>query len=501
MFESEANGAVSAICGRVRAGHPKSSTGGAARADPCTLRLMSQLCATKYFRLKHPELAAKYRVMSLVKLLDCANPNFESEVQALHRVLRSGGLTARAETGQLDVPSVVREIIADVESRGDAAVTELTHKFDKVALSANELRVPEEKLKEAHANCDPEFMALMRRAIANIREYQEHIMVRAPAPLVRGGRVLGVRYTPIDRVGVYVPGGRALYPSTVLMTVVPAQVARVREIVMVSPPTGGDINPMALAIAAELGVREVYRVGGAVAIASLALGTPSIRAVDKIVGPGNAFVAEAKRQLFGRVGIDSVAGPSEVFIVADDSANPEHIAADLIAQAEHDPGSAILATPSRKLAQAVSEALQTQVAKLERREAISAALERYSALLIAKDIDAACELANRFATEHLQIQTYDDARCLERIRHAGALFIGPQTPVPLGDYYAGPSHVLPTGSTARFFGPLSVNDFLKSSSLLHYEAAALAEDAESVIDFATREGLTAHAAAVQKRLT
>jgi len=437
--------------------------------------------------------------MSLVRLLDCANPNFDSEVQALHRVLRSGGLTAREEGGSLDVPAIVHQIIADVRARGDAAVTELTQKFDKVVLSPDTLRVPDEKLEEAHANCDPEFMALMRRAIGNIRAYQEHIMVRAPAPLVRGARVLGVRYTPIDRVGVYVPGGRALYPSTVLMTVVPAQVAKVREIVMVSPPTGGDINPMALAIAAELGVREVYRVGGAVAIAALALGTPSIRAVDKIVGPGNAFVAEAKRQLFGQVGIDSVAGPSEVFVVADDSANPEWIAADLIAQAEHDPGSAILATASRKLANAVSAAIETQVALLERREAISAALERYSALVVTEDLDAACELANRFATEHLQLQTYDNARCLDRIRHAGAIFIGPHTPVPTGDYYAGPSHVLPTGSTARFFGPLSVNDFLKSSSLLHYEAEALAEDAESVIDFAMREGLTAHAAAVRQR--
>jgi len=199
------------------------------------------------------------------------------------------------------------------------------------------------------------------------------------------------------------------------------------------------------------------------------------------------------------VGIDSVAGPSEVFVVADDSANPEWIAADLIAQAEHDPGSAILATASRKLANAVSAAIETQVALLERREAISAALERYSALVVTEDLDAACELANHFATEHLQLQTYDNARCLDRIRHAGAIFIGPHTPVPTGDYYAGPSHVLPTGSTARFFGPLSVNDFLKSSSLLHYEAEALAEDAESVIDFAMREGLTAHAAAVRQR--
>jgi len=437
--------------------------------------------------------------MSLVRLLDCASTHFASEVQALQQLLRSGSLTSRSQQDNLDVPSVVGQIIADVGARGDAAITELTRKFDGVSLSAETLRVPNETLQEAHANCDPEFLALMRRAIANIREYQEHILVRAPAPLVRGGRVLGVRYTPIDRVGVYVPGGRALYPSTVLMTVVPAQVAKVREIVMVSPPTGGDINPMALAIAAELGVREVYRIGGAVAIAALALGTSSVRAVDKIVGPGNAFVAEAKRQLFGRVGIDSVAGPSEVFIVADESANPEWIAADMIAQAEHDPGSAVLATPSRSLAHAVGTAVEAQVVALERKEAIAAALGRYSAIVLTPDLDAACELANQFATEHLQVQTFNDSRCVAKIRHAGAIFVGPNTPVPLGDYYAGPSHVLPTGSTARFFGPLSANDFLKSSSLLHYDSAAVAEDASSVIDFASREGLTAHAAAVRKR--
>lgn len=438
--------------------------------------------------------------MSLVRLLDCSNPSFAADVNALREVLRRGALTARVEQDSLDVPAIVREIIADVAARGDRAVTELTNKFDRASLTDETLRVPEAVLEAARANCEPDFLGLMRRAIANIREYQEHIMVRAPEPLTRGGRVLGVRYCPIDRVGVYVPGGRALYPSTVLMTVVPAQVARVPEIVIVSPPTGGDINPMALAIAAELGVREVYRVGGAVAIAALAFGTPQIRAVDKIVGPGNAFVTEAKRQLFGRVGIDSVAGPSEVFIVADDSANPDWVAADLLAQAEHDPGSAILATPSRALAESVCGALEAQVAVLERGAAIVAALQRYSALLITASLDEACEWANQFAAEHLQIQTRDDARCLSRIRHAGAVFVGAHTPVPLGDYFAGPSHVLPTGATARFFGPLSANDFLKASSLLHYEPPALVADAGAVIDFATREGLTAHAAAVSKRL-
>jgi histidinol dehydrogenase len=285
------------------------------------------------------------------------------------------------------------------------------------------------------------------------------------------------------------------------MTAVPAQVAKVRDIVMVSPPTGGEISPIVLAIAAELGIREVYRLGGAVAIAALALGTSSVPAVDKIVGPGNAFVAEAKRQLFGRVGIDSIAGPSEVFIVADDSARPDWVAADLLAQAEHDPGTAILATPSQALAAGVLQALEVQSAQLARKDAILAALSRYSAVFVTEDLDAACDLANQFATEHLQIQTREDARCLERIRNAGAMFIGPHTPVPVGDYFAGPSHVLPTGGTARFFSPLSANDFIKSSSLIRYDAAALTRDTAGITSFAEREGLTAHAAAVRIRQT
>jgi histidinol dehydrogenase len=258
---------------------------------------------------------------------------------------------------------------------------------------------------------------------------------------------------------------------------------------------------MALALAAELGITEVYRMGGAVALAALAYGTESIRSVQKIVGPGNAFVAEAKRQLFGRVGIDSIAGPSEVFIVADDAATPSHVAADLMAQAEHDPGSAILATPSSRLAEAVVNELDRQLEKLERSAAIRAALANYSAVIVTADLEEACELANDFATEHLQIMTHDDARCLHRIRHAGAIFIGCNTPVPVGDYYAGPSHVLPTGGTARQFGPLSCNDFLKATSLIAYDHASLEADAAHIQAFATREGLTAHAAAVAARLS
>jgi len=297
-----------------------------------------------------------------------------------------------------------------------------------------------------------------------------------------------------------VPGGRAVYPSTVLMTVIPAQVAGVSQIAIVSPPTSqGQVDPVVLALAGELGVEEVYRFGGAQAIAALAYGSETIRPVQKIVGPGNAFVAEAKRQCFGRVGIDSIAGPSEVLILADQTARPDWLAADMLAQAEHDPGSALLVTPSRKLAQDVAEALEEQLAALSRAEAAGWGIEQYSAILVVPDIEAACQVANEFATEHLQIITADDKAVLENIRNAGAIFLGPYSPVPLGDYYAGPSHVLPTGGTAKFFGPLSSNDFLKASSIVQYDAASLAEDASDVVSFAQREGLTAHARAVQIR--
>ena len=293
--------------------------------------------------------------MSHLRVIPRASSNYQLEVRSLVERLRGGKLTAAAEHSNLDVPSIVRDLLEKVRVGKDAGVAMLTSQLDRASVAPAQLRVSAEQLEHAHRCADPEFLQLIRRASANIRAYQEHIRIRAPEPLVRGGRVLGVRYTPMDRIGVYVPGGRALYPSTVLMTVIPAQVAGVREIVMASPPTGGDISPLALALAAELGITEVYRMGGAVALGALAYGTETIASVQKIVGPGNAFVAEAKRQLFGKVGIDSIAGPSEVFIVADDSARPDFVAADLLAQAEHDPGSALLATPSSSFASAVVE--------------------------------------------------------------------------------------------------------------------------------------------------
>jgi histidinol dehydrogenase len=435
-----------------------------------------------------------------VRIIDTAEPLADPAVLAVREALRGGGMTAVGERDGLDVRGAVAEIVAAVRERGDAALIELERKLDHAELTPATIRVGAEQIAAARAAADPAFLALVRRVIENIRTYQVRIMHRAPMPLERGGRELGVRYTPLDRVAVYVPGGRALYPSTVLMTVVPAQVAGVKQIALACPPReGGEVPAMVLALASELGITEVYRLGGAVAVAALAFGTASVPPVDKIVGPGNAFVAEAKRQVMGQVGIDSIAGPSEVLIIADDTPNPEHVAADMLAQAEHDPGSAVLVTTSRCLAGAVAAAIERQLPTLERAEALRKALAQYSAIIVAPTMAAAVEVANSFATEHLQIVTADDEAVLAKVRHAGAIFLGPHTPVPLGDYYAGPSHVLPTGGTARFFGPLSCNDFLKATSVLRYDAESLAADAADTIDFATREGLTAHANAVRVR--
>jgi histidinol dehydrogenase len=411
--------------------------------------------------------------MTALRLFRPDRADYRASITALRNLLRAGELTSGTNTGA-KVADVVRDILEQVAEGGDHAAARLTSELDRAKISAAALRVPLEVLERAHRAADPGLMGLVRRAAANVQAYQEHIVWKSPEPLVRGGRRLGVRYTPLRRVAVYVPGGRALYPSTVVMTVVPAKVAGVKEIAMFSPPTGGEIAELALALAWELGVHEVYRLGGAVGLAAAAFGTATIAPVDKIVGPGNAYVAEAKRQLFGRVGIDSIAGPSEVLIIADDAANPRWVAADLIAQAEHDPGSAILVTPSNALADAVVREVDRELEGLERASAARRSLERYGAVII----------------------TREDDRCLERIEAAGAIFVGAHTPVPLGDYYAGPSHVLPTGGTARFSAPLSANDFLKVSSLIRYGAADLEADSADVMEFAQREGLTAHARAI-----
>jgi histidinol dehydrogenase len=434
-----------------------------------------------------------------MKILRYTDDSFRADLRALRELLRGGELVAAGQPARPDVPAMVRDVIADVSARGDAAVLRQTSQLEGVELTAETMRVPPERIARAHSQADPDFLALVRRAAENIRRYQEHIRVAAPPTMKNEGRELAVRYTPLQRVGVYVPGGRAIYPSTVLMTVIPAQVAGVERIAMLSPPTGGDIHPTVLALAGELGVEEVYRVSGTAGVAALALGTASMPAVDKIVGPGNAFITEAKRQLFGRIGIDSLAGPSEVLIVADETARGDWIAADLLAQSEHNPGSSVLVTPSAELAADVERAVEEQVATLRRSSETREMIDRYSALVIVESLDDACRIADDFATEHLQIITAEDEATLAKIRHAGAVFLGAFTPVPLGDYYAGPSHVLPTGGGARCFGPLSVNDFLKASSVVRYDEGALKQDAADVIDFATREGLTAHARAVRIR--
>ena len=426
--------------------------------------------------------------------------DFLPQRDALRKTLSDAAMQSPADGSGPDVSRIVGEIIQDVRERGDEALVHWEAKLDGAKLTSETLRVSTGDIQAAHQRADEAFLALIRRAAENIRAYQEHIRIQPPDAMVRGGRRLGVRYNPIQNVGVYVPGGRAIYPSTVLMTVIPAQVAGVQRIALASPPTcDGDVSQTVLALAGELGISEVWRLGGAVAIAALAGGTETVPRVDMIVGPGNAFVAEAKRQVFGRVGIDSIAGPSEVLIVADETARPEWLAADLIAQSEHDPGSAILVTDSDALAVAVADQIDQQLPALKRADAARASLDRYGAILVVETLDAACAIANDFAPEHLQIVTRDDASTLAKIQNAGAIFLGPQTPVAVGDYYAGPSHVLPTGGTARFFGPLSVNDFLKSTSTLQYDSTALREDASDIRAFADREGLTAHGRTVELR--
>ncbi len=405
--------------------------------------------------------------------------------------------TKKREPG---VQKIVKDIINKIRSGGDSAISDLILKLDKARIPPEDFLVTPEDLEKAHKKADASFLDLVRKTASNIREYQEHILIRPPSPLIRGKRKLSVRYTPVDKAAVYVPGGKAVYPSTVLMTVIPAQVAGVKEIVMASPPSEeGEINPMVLALACEFGIKKVYKMGGAVAIAALAMGTKTVNPVNKIVGPGNAFVAEAKKQLFGHVGIDSIAGPSEVLIIADGGANPAYIASDMLAQTEHNPGSAILITDSLNLAKNTASEIEIKLGRLERAEAIDRGINSYSACIVVDNLNTACKLADEFAAEHLQIITKDNEMYLNKINNFGAVFLGKWTPVATGDYLAGPSHVLPTGGTSKFFGALSCNDFRKSQSIIEYDRASLAEDANSIVDFALREGLTAHAMSVKDR--
>jgi histidinol dehydrogenase len=389
-------------------------------------------------------------------------------------------------------------IINAVSQRKDAALQEFTEKFDAVSIPKGQFQVSKKRLKEAHDSIDKELLTSIRRSIANVRKYQKKIFIGRKSYFSNG---TGIKYTPIKRVGICVPGASAPLPSTVIMTAVPAQVADVREIAVVSPPRyKGGIHPVILAVCYELKIDEVYSVGGAQAVAALAYGTESVRAVNKIVGPGNAWVQMAKRAVFGVVDIDCIAGPSEVLIIANDKAKPAFVAADMLSQAEHSPGSAVLFTDSMKLANDVLTELANQLRQLDRKEETEKCLLDFSGIVVFEDIEDCIKQANIFAPEHIEIQCGSGSkRISKKIENAGAIFIGDFSPVAVGDYWAGPSHTLPTGATARFFSALSSNDFIKSTSIIEYDKKKLNQSAADIIRLSQTEGLGAHAKSIQIR--
>ncbi|MBM3996152.1 MAG: histidinol dehydrogenase [Planctomycetes bacterium] len=414
---------------------------------------------------------------------------------------RGKALTEQVFGQPLTPAQVVDRICTDVRQQGLAAVLHYTEKLDKVRLTPETLRVSKDEIDAAHKSAAPEFLEAVRRVRANILSFQMGLVHRDAVLTKRDHHELRLRYRPMRRVGVCVPGGAAAYPSTILMTVCPAQAAGVREIALVMPPTKtGANNPDLLATCKELGVTEVYRVGGAQAVAALAYGVEGLEPVDMIVGPGNIFVALAKKYVFGQVAIDCLAGPSEVVVVADETASPEYIAADLIAQAEHDPASSILITWHEPLIDQVEAAIERQLATLPRGDLAGVCLERFGALVLARDLRQAVDWTNRIGPEHLHLATHDAERLVDKIENAGAIFVGHYSPVALGDYAAGPSHVLPTGGTARFASGLSANDFLRRSSVLMFTPQGLAALAPDVRVLAEKEGLTAHSASVDVRL-
>jgi histidinol dehydrogenase len=413
---------------------------------------------------------------------------------------RGRQLTEQVFGRPLTPVQVVERICTEVRQEGLAAVLRYTEKLDRVRLTDDTVRVSMAELQEAHAQAAPEFLATIRRVRHSVLSFQMGLLHADAILTVMGKHELRLRYRPMRRVGVCIPGGAAAYPSTLLMTVCPAQAAGVKEIAVVMPPTpNGAYNPDLLATCRELGVGEVYRIGGAQAVAALAYGAGDIPAVDMIVGPGNMFVTLAKKFVFGQVAIDCLAGPSEVVVLADDSASPEFVAADLLAQAEHDPGSSVLITWHEPLLDAVEDALRRQLAKLSRGELARAALETFGALVLARDPAQAIEWTNLLGPEHLHIATRDADKLLDKIENAGAIFLGHYSPVAVGDYVAGPSHVLPTGGTARFASGLSANDFMRRSSVMSFSAEGLAAVADDVRLLANKEGLTAHAASVEIR--
>lgn len=395
----------------------------------------------------------------------------------------------------------VEAIVEDVKENKDKALFAYTEKFDGALITGDTVRVTKEEIQEAMEQMDPSLFEVMKRSMKNIRAYHEKQRRQSWFDSKPDGTILGQKITPLESAGVYVPGGKAAYPSSVLMNIIPAEVAGVQRIVMVTPPgKDGKVNPVTLTAAHLAGATEVYKAGGAQAVAALAFGTESIPRVDKIVGPGNIFVALAKKAVYGHVSIDSIAGPSEILVIADDSANPRFVAADLLSQAEHDElASAILVTTSMDLAEKVSREIDGFVKDLSRKEILEKSLENYGYILVADTLDQAVETANEIASEHLEIVTRNPFEVMTKIRNAGAIFIGEYSSEPLGDYFAGPNHVLPTNGTAKFFSPLGVDDFIKKSSIIYYSREALKEIHKDVEAFAEAEGLTAHANSVRVR--
>ncbi|MHC4618780.1 MAG: histidinol dehydrogenase [Planctomycetota bacterium] len=428
-------------------------------------------------------------------LISSSQKDFKDRLRELRwkllREARFGGFDKESEHSRQKVLDIVR----DVGRRGDEAVAEYTEKFDGVTLTPEQFRISDEDLKKAHSEIEPKLLGSIRGAIENVRRYQEEIFVAKKLTHP------GIRYTPIRRAGICVPGASAPLPSTVVMTVVPAQVAGVKEVAVVSPPRyNGSIHPVISGVCHELGITEVYRVGGAQAVAALACEKGTIPKVDKIVGPGNKWVQTAKLIVFGYVDIDSVAGSSEVLIIANDEANPAWVAADMLSQAEHDPGSAVVFTDSQELADKTLNELKKQLRKLNRVKETTRCLEEFSGIVVFANMAEAVEQANEFAAEHLEIACGGNSREIaDRIENAGAIFIGEHTPVAVGDYWAGPSHTLPTGQTAKFSSALTANDFIKSISIIEYDKKKLAESAEDIIRLAETEGLDAHAKSVRIR--
>ena len=411
------------------------------------------------------------------------------------------GLLKRDPNNYTEYTSQVQEIVDGVKERGDEALFAYTEKFDGAKVSADNIRVTEEEIEAAMAQVPEELLAVMKTSMENIRRYHEKQKRNSWFDARPDGTILGQKMTPLDSVGVYVPGGKAAYPSSVLMNIIPAQAAGVERIVMVTPPgKDGSVNPVTLTAAHLAGATEVYRAGGAQAVAALAFGTASIPRVRKIVGPGNIFVALAKKAVYGHVSIDSIAGPSEILVIADEKANPRYVAADLLSQAEHDQlASAILVTPSMELAKEVSRQAQEMTECLSRRDIIQASLDNYGYILVVENMKEAIQAANEIAPEHLEILTDNPFEVMTKIRNAGAIFMGPYSSEPLGDYFAGPNHVLPTNGTAKFFSPLNVDDFVKKSSIIYYSREALKEASQDIETFAKAEQLTAHANSIHVR--